>query len=265
MDGQVKVPVPQCSLAARVDGPTDKPWLVLSNSLGADNSMWDAQMPALTARYRVLRYDVRGHGASELSTSPIRMDTLVADVVALMNYFDIGRTAFLGLSLGGMTGLGVALDHPQRLTHLICCAARADAPPDYVRTWCERITAIKTGGIDAVAPGILDRWLSPATRTSRPDVEAAISAMIRRTPAAGYIGCAEALKSLDYLGRLASMTVPTLYVAGEGDVSAPPSAMRRMADRTPGAQMRVVTGAAHLINCDNPTGFARAIGDHRSD
>ena len=144
MDARMKVDVPGCTLSARLDGPKDKPWMVLSNSLGADLSMWDPQMPALTARHRVLRYDGRGHGESALSTSPIRMDTLVADVIALLDRLGIERVEFLGLSLGGMTGLGLALNHPQRLTRLICCAARADAPPDYVHTWDERIAAIKS-------------------------------------------------------------------------------------------------------------------------
>ncbi len=118
------------SLFTRVDGAerSDAPWIVLSNSLAADHTMWDPQIPALTARYRVLRYDTRGHGASDAPEGPYDFDMLVADVIAVMDHHGVERATFMGLSLGGMTGLGLALAHPQRLSRLVCCDARADAP-----------------------------------------------------------------------------------------------------------------------------------------
>lgn len=261
MSQSVKVAVDGCTLAARVDGDAGKPWIVLSNSLGADMSAWDGQMEMLTRRYRVLRYDTRGHGGSELSRTPVGFAEMAADVVALMDHFAIARAVFLGVSLGGMTGLAVALDHPGRLAQLVCCAARADAPPDYVRNWNERIAAVKAGGMAAVVDALVARWLSAAIRDARPDLAAAIAAMVRKTPPAAYIACAEALKTLDFLKRLPDMRVPTLYVAGETDPSAPPTVMKQMADATPGASFRLVAGAAHLINCDSPAGFAEAIAE----
>ncbi|HEV7873673.1 MAG TPA: alpha/beta fold hydrolase, partial [Enterovirga sp.] len=115
-------------LFTRVDGEDVRPWLVLSNSLAADHTMWDPQIPLLTKRYRVLRYDTRGHGRSDAPPAPYSFDDLVGDVRAVMDHYRVERAAYMGLSLGGMTGLGLALAHPDRLSALVCCDARADNP-----------------------------------------------------------------------------------------------------------------------------------------
>ncbi|MDQ4061740.1 MAG: 3-oxoadipate enol-lactonase [Pseudomonadota bacterium] len=251
------------SLFTRVDSAerADAPWIVLSNSLAADHTMWDPQIPALTARYHVLRYDTRGHGASDAPEGPYDFDMLIADVIAVMDHHGVERATFMGLSLGGMTGLGLALAHPERLSRLVCCDARADAPEPFVKSWDERIAVIEREGMRGILQGTIERWLVPAFRAANPDVTARVEAMILNTPLTGYKGCAGALKRLDYFKDLHRISVPTLFVVGAEDAGAPPEVMKRMAEMVPGARIAVVTNAAHLPNLDNQAGFHAAIRD----
>jgi 3-oxoadipate enol-lactonase len=246
-------------LFTRVDGPDDAPWLVLSNSLAADHTMWDDQIDDLTRRYRVLRYDTRGHGASDAPEGPYDFSMLVADVVAVMDHHGIDKVTYMGLSLGGMTGLGLALAHPERVTRLVCCDARADAPEPFARSWDERLAAIEAGGMAAIGPGTLERWLNPTFRAAHPEVVARIEAMIFGTSPVGYAGCAAALKRLDYAKDLHRISVPTLFVVGSEDLGAPPAVMQAMANAVPGASLVVVQGSAHLPNIDNAPGFRAAV------
>lgn len=246
-------------LNTRIDGEEGAPWIVLSNSLAATLDMWQPQVDLLARRYRVLRYDTRGHGGSDTPPGDYSFDDLVGDVIGLMDRFGIERAAYMGLSLGGMTGLGLALAHPDRIEKLICCDARADAPPPFVASWDDRVAAIRAGGMAAIAEPTLERWFSERFRIDRPDEVARARRMILSTDVEGYAGCAAALKRLDYLQHLPGMAVPTLFVVGEKDSGAPPSVMQAMAAATPGSAFRTVAGAAHIANMDNPTGFAEAI------
>jgi len=130
------------------------------------------QMKTLVKHYRVLRYDTRGHGQSDVPAAPYSFDDLVGDAVALLDHYQIERATFMGLSLGGMTGLGIALAHPGRLEALVCCDARADAPPQFVQGWNERINAVRGGGLASILPATVERWLSAAFRATHPDVVA---------------------------------------------------------------------------------------------
>ena len=248
-------------ISTYVDGSADNPWLVLSNSLAATHNMWDLQMKTLLKRYRVLRYDTRGHGQSDVPAAPYSFDDLVGDAVALLDHYQIERPTFMGLSLGGMTGLGIALTHPGRLEALVCCDARADAPPQFVQGWNERINAVREGGLASILPATVERWLSAAFRAARPDVVADVERMILSTPIVGYEGCAEALKRLDYLKDLHHVTMPTLFVGGAEDMAAPPEAMQAMADRIRGSRFSIIAGGAHLSNIDSATGFHGAVKD----
>src|SRR3712207_4811904 len=140
-----RVPVKGGSLFTQVEASerSDPSWLILSHSLAADHTMWDAQIPALTTRYRVLRYDTRGHGLSDAPDGPYSFDMLVDDVVALMDHYAIDKAAYMGLSLGGMTGLGLALAHPNRVEKLVCCDARADTPEPVMKGWDERLATVE--------------------------------------------------------------------------------------------------------------------------
>ena len=257
------VQVAGAKLFTRMNGDEahpDAPWLVLSNSLAADHSMWDPQIPLLTQRYRVLRYDTRGHGRSDAPEGPYDFGMLVADVVAVMDHHGVDQATFMGLSLGGMTGLGLALAHPGRVGRLICCDARADAPEPFRQGWDDRLALIeRAGGMSGIVQGTLERWLHPAFRAADSETVARVEAMILATPVAGYRGCAAALKSLDYAKDLHRIAQPTLFVAGAEDLAAPPAVMRAMADAVPGAQLVVVPDAAHLPNLDNRAGFEAAV------
>lgn len=246
------------TLSARVDGEAGKPWLLLSNSLAADLTMWDDQMALLTRTHRVLRYDTRGHGQSAAPAGPYSFDDLVADMVALLDHVGAERADVIGLSLGGMTALGLGLAHPERVRRMVVCDARADAPAPFVQSWDDRIAAIRAGGMAAVVDGTLARWFTPAADASVPE---RAKAMILATSPIGYEGCAGALKRLDYLRHLGGMTVPVRYVVGAEDMGAPPPAMRAMAEATPGASFVEIAGTAHVPNMENPAAFAAALGD----
>jgi 3-oxoadipate enol-lactonase len=244
-------------LSVQIEGDAGKPWLVLSNSLATDLTMWDALMPVFTATHRVIRYDTRGHGQSEVPPGPYDFPMLLADMVAVLDHAGAARADVVGLSLGGMTALGLGLSHPGRVGRLAVCAARADNPPPFVASWDERIAAISAGGMEAIREGTLGRWFTPACP---PEVRDRAGAMIVATPVAGYIACARALQGLDYLRRLPDMTVPTLFVAGAEDMAAPAAAMHAAAAATPGARFVALPGVAHVAPMEDPDLFAGTIG-----
>lgn len=248
-------------LNVRVDGDASNPWIVLSNSLGSSLAMWDKQIPFLTQRYRVLRYDTRGHGKSSTPAGDYSFSDLTGDVIALMDHFDIDRAWFMGLSMGGMTGMGLALHHPTRFNGIVCCDARGDAPEGFRQSWDDRAAVIRKDGMSALVDSTMARWLTEKTRTGRPEDAALLSNMVASTNPDGYIGCAMALKTLDYLKDMGKATVPMLYVGGEVDAGAMPEVMQAMADATPGASYRMVPDAAHIANVDNPDAFNAAIGE----
>ena len=253
------VEIPGGRLFTRVDGERQRPWLILSNSLAADHTMWDAQIPLLTERYRVVRYDTRGHGKSTAPPPPYSFDDLIGDVLAVMDHHGATRASYMGLSLGGMTGLGLALKHLDRIEKLVCCDARADNPEPFVKSWDDRIAVVDQKGTDGLVGGTIERWLTPGFREAHPDEEAKLAAQIRQTSPEGYKGCAAALKELDYLKDLDRITMPTLYIGGAEDSGAPVPVMQAMADATPGARLAIVPDAAHIANVNNPAGFAQAL------
>jgi 3-oxoadipate enol-lactonase len=247
------------AIRTQIDGPEGAPWVVLSNSLGADLTMWDPQVPALAATHRVLRYDTRGHGGSATVAAAFTMADLVADAVAVMDAHGVARADFVGLSMGGMTGLGLALAHPARLHRLVCADARADAPEAFRANWDARIARVTEGGLEAILDATLEGWLTPGFRAANPDVVAKVRAMVLSHDPAGYVGCCAALKTLDYFKDLGRITVPTLYVCGEHDKGAAPEVMRAMTAATPGASFVLIPDAAHVANLNAPEDFNAAL------
>ncbi|MDA4844443.1 3-oxoadipate enol-lactonase [Hoeflea poritis] len=252
-----KIKVGAHELQCRIEGEAGNPWLILSNSLATDHAMWQPQIDTLTRTHRVLRYDTRGHGESAAPAGPYAFDDLVSDVIGLMDALEIEKATFMGLSLGGMTALGLALDHPDRIERILCCDARADAPDLYKQMWPAMIKKAREEGMDALVAPTLERWFSTNFRTNptnRPALEAT-GDMIRRTAVEGYAGCASALMRLDYLPRLSQIAIPAHFIVGEHDPAAPPNVMREMAAATPGADFTVIPGAAHLSNVERPDVF----------
>lgn len=248
-------------ISFQTEGAEGAPWIVLSNSLATDRGVWDPQISALTKSRRVLRYDSRGHGDSDPATPPYNFDQLSGDVVDLMDFLEIESAEFMGVSLGGMTGLALAIAHPDRVSKLICCDARSDAPEAYKGIWDGNIARLHDQGIEALSSTTLERWFSAAFLADPANVDtlAEVRSMIHRTSAAGYEGVARCLQSLDLLGDLPRIRCPVLYVTGEFDPAAPVPVMQAMCDVTEGAQFAVVEDAAHLSNIEQPERFTRII------
>jgi 3-oxoadipate enol-lactonase len=246
-------------LAVRIDGEAGRPWLLVSNSLAADYGMWDDQVELLTRTHRVIRYDTRGHGSSGAPQGPYSFPVLVDDMVAVLDHFGVERADVLALSLGGMTALGLALDHPGRAGRMIICDARADAPPPFVASWDQRIAEVRRSGMEAVVASTLERWFTPSAAAKAPGAIERARKMILSTDPQGYIGCAAALKHLNYLERLNDLRTPVLYVVGEDDTGAPKDAMSKMAERTAGSRLVVLPALAHVPPMENPGVFADAI------
>lgn len=234
--------------------------LVLSNSLGTNMSMWDDLLPALAERFRVLRYDQRGHGRSPAPPGPYTIAELAGDALALLDRLGVDRVSFCGTSLGGMTGMWLAASAPERIERLALCCTSAHLPPR--RTWIERAATVRGEGIPAVADAQLERWFTPGLAERRPDlVERIRRALLDSTPE-GYAGCCEAIAGHDLRGELGSIRAPTLVLAAADDPATPPEHGRLIADAVPGARLLVLERARHLAVVERPQESARELLAH---
>jgi len=256
------VSVSGVDIATYVDGEQDRPWIILSNSLAANYSSWDHQLSLLTQDFRILRYDTRGHGRSSAPEGPYTFAHLTGDVLGLMDHYRIEKATFLGLSLGGMTGLGLAIDHPSRLTQLICCDAGSDAPPPFVDNWSARIASVESASnMEPVAAFNKERWFTQAFIASHSQAIDQAMKMILATSTRGYVECARALQKLDYKRHLSGIKCPTLFICGAQDAASPPAVMQEMTGLLPGAALKLVDPGAHLCNIENPEGFNGIVGE----
>jgi 3-oxoadipate enol-lactonase len=244
-----------------LEGPEEAPVLVLSNSLGTTLGMWDEQAPALNERFRLLRYDHRGHGGSPVPPGPYRIEDLGRDVLALLDRLGVERFSFCGLSIGGMVGMWLAGEAPERVERLVLCCTSARFAPE---TFDSRARTVRAEGVSAIADVVVERWFTPALRTSRPDVVEWARRMLLGTPAEGYAGCCEAIRDADLSGRLGTISAPTLVIAGADDPAAPPDQAELVRDSIPGASLEVIPDAAHLANIERPEAVTQAILDHLS-
>lgn len=243
-----------------LEGPEDAPVLVMANSLGTTLRMWDEQAPALRERFRLLRYDHRGHGDSPVPSGPYTIEDLGRDVLALLDRLEVGRASFCGLSIGGMVGMWLASEAPERIESLVlCCTAARFAPPD---AWETRARTVREGGVDAIAEAVLERWFTPAFRASHQETLEWAGRMLRETPAEGYAGCCEAIRDADLRSRLGVISAPTLVIGGADDPAAPVDQAELIHDSIPGARLLVVDRAAHLANVEQPEAITRAVLEH---
>ncbi len=244
-----------------LEGPEEAPVLVLSNSLGTTLGMWDEQAPALNERFRLLRYDHRGHGGSPVPPGPYKVEDLGRDVLALLDRLGVERFSFCGLSIGGMVGMWLAGEAPERVERLVLCCTSARFAPE---TFDSRARTVRAEDVSAIADVVVERWFTPALRTSRPDVVEWAWRMLLGTPAEGYAGCCEAIRDADLSGRLGTISAPTLVIAGADDPAAPPDQAELVRDSIPGASLEVIPDAAHLANIERPEAVTQAILDHLS-
>ena len=244
----------------QVDGPEGAPWLIFSNSLATNLAMWDEQARELKRTYRVLRYDQRGHGASDAPAGRYTFEVLMADAIALMDALGIKKAHFAGLSMGGATALGLAQIHPDRFDRIIVCDSPCQSTPVSTQQWEERIVVAQKQGMEALVEPTVGRWFPPETLKANPPHIAKVREMVRSTPVNGFIGCAAALANHDYAAAVATVKRPVLFMAGEKD-GVTPVAMRKLSAALPGSRYVELPGAGHISNMDQPEGFTWTIAD----
>jgi 3-oxoadipate enol-lactonase len=245
----------------RINGPHDAPVAVFSNSLGATLDMWAPQVPSVSARFRMLRYDQRGHGHSPVPPGPYDLADLGQDVLHMLDSEGIERVHFCGLSMGGATGMWLAANAPERIDRLVllCTSARFGEP----QMWIDRAAAVRADGTESVADAGLDRWFTAGFREREPELMARFRAMIAGQPDEGYAECCGVLERLDIRDELSGIAAPTLIVAGAQDPSTPPDPdAQLLADRIPGARLEVLDPAAHLANVERAEAVTELILDH---
>ena len=230
-----------------LEGQSGAPVLVFSNSLGAKHSMWDQQAAEFRKRFRVLRYDTRGHGQSPVTPGPYSIEQLARDVIALLDALDLGRVHFCGLSMGGMIGMWLALNAPERLHKLVLSNTAAKIGTS--EGWNARIEAVQKNGMKSVASAILERWFTPAFRQNAPETMANILKILEETNPDGYVACCAAVRDFDCREQLNNIRTPTLVIAGAHDRATPPDGGRFLAQQIPGAHY-VELNAAHLSNIE---------------
>ncbi|MBW4721253.1 3-oxoadipate enol-lactonase [Saccharothrix obliqua] len=242
-----------------LSGPEDAPVVVLGNSLGTTTRLWDRQAPELEQRFRVLRYDHRGHGGSPASPGPYRIDDLADDVLELLDGLGFQRVSYCGVSMGAMVGMYLAGHAPERVDRLVlCCTAAtytAAAP------WLERAAAVRAAGTGSIAAAVVDRWFTPALRERSPETVTRFEEMLASVDDESYAGCCEALAALDLRSVLPAIEAPTAVIAGARDEATPPECLRAIADAVPGARLHVVE-AAHLANVEAADEVSAIMREH---
>jgi 3-oxoadipate enol-lactonase len=245
---------------ASVGASLSAPWLIWSNSLATNLAAWEDQTRELKRVFRVLRYDQRGHGASEAPAGRYSFDLLLADALALMDALAIEKAHFAGLSMGGATALGLAELHPERLDKVIVCDSPCQSTPASTQQWEERIAIAEKQGMEALVEPTVTRWFPPEVIKANPPYLDKVRQMVRRTPVQGFIGCAAALANHDYAAAAATVKRPVLFIAGEKD-GVTPAAMRKLNAALPGSRYVELAGAGHISNLDQPAAFNRAVAD----
>ncbi len=248
-------------LAASLMGAAGAPVLVLGNSIGTTRELWQPQLAALGARFRLLRYEHRGHGGSPAPPGPYTIADLGADVLALLDEYRIETALYCGLSLGGMVGMWLAANAPARIGALALCCTSARLPP--AQMWTDRAALVRSTGMAAVSRQSARRWFTPAFAARDPGtVERFVTTMEQDVAADGYAGCCEAIAAMDLRPVLGSVKAQTLIIAGADDPATPPWHGAVIADAIPGARLRVIRGAAHLANVSQAAEVTAALLAH---
>ena len=242
-----------------IAGPEDGPVLCITHSLASDSGMWGEQMaPLLQAGWRVLRIDMRGHGGSDPVPGDYTMDLLADDVSMVLEALSLGPVHYMGLSIGGMFGHGLALRHGERLRSLMLCDTSCAAPPGAKEVWGPRIAAVtKANSLESIADATVERWFTPAMKTNRPKRWKQIRDTVAATTPMGFLGCGAALQNFDYAERLPQIKLPTLVVWGAEDPGTPPETNKRIVSLIPGAKGEEIPGLRHFPNVEKPDAFNR--------
>jgi 3-oxoadipate enol-lactonase len=245
-----------------LEGPAGAPVVTLAHPLGATLALWDAQVEALLPRYRVLRYDIRGHGASAAPPGPYTLEQMAGDLHVLLDRLGIGETAFVGLSMGGLIGMTAALAEPTRITRLVLCDTTARYGPAVEPMWHERMrVAAAEGMTEALIDGTMNIWFSAAFRVAHGDQVDRVRAMLRATDPRGYVAAIRAIGFVDLTERIRAIRCPTLVIVGEKDPGTPPAMAQVLQERIPGARLLILPGAMHCSAMESADEFNRALLD----
>ena len=245
----------------RIDGPEDAPGVVMGNSLATNYSMWDDQIEVLRDKYRILRMDKRGHGGSSLGETDFTIEDLANDVVVLAGELGFTGGHYIGLSIGGMIGQAIGMQHPDSFKSLTLCATTSQVPAETHQIWEDRIAKAENDGMGSLVQSTLERWFSSVYREANPDKVARIGEMVSATLPTGYIRCCRAIMGMAFTDKISSIAIPTLVMPGELDPALPVPMSEVIVNKIPGARMEVVPNAAHLCNIEQPDAFNSIILD----
>jgi 3-oxoadipate enol-lactonase len=243
-----------------IHGKEGAPWLVLSHSLACSGRMWDPQVEAFKDRYRILNYDMRGHGQSEAPQAAYTLEMLADDVLGLMQELKIRKAIYCGLSIGGMIGQTLALRPNPPFERMVLADTTHTQPPDALKQWEDRIRIAEAKGMSALVDSTMERWFTPAFRASPPAQK--IAELIRATPVPGYVGCGRAIMGLNTTARLKEIRLPVLAITGESDGAAPGT--RHIGENVPGAKFVSIANASHIANVEQVEAFNRALREFLS-
>jgi len=249
-------PVENGQLFYRVDGKPDLPALVLTNSLGTDHTMWDAQVGAFTGKFQLLRYDSRGHGASTVIPGDYTMEMLGKDVLSLLDHLGLATASFCGLSIGGMVGQWLGLNAPDRVKKIVLCNTAAKIGSE--ETWNGRIETVRKNGMRSISEVTLQRWFTSGFQQREPATAARIRKILEAMAAEGYASTCAAIRAADFRPEVRRIRASTLIVAGTHDPATTPADGQWLAQQIPGAQYKEFN-TAHLSNVEAPQAFSDAV------
>jgi 3-oxoadipate enol-lactonase len=235
------------------------PWVVMSHSLACDRSMWDEQAQQLKSRYRVLRFDTRGHGGSDAPAAAYSLDMLCEDLRGMLDGLSVEAPHFIGLSMGGMIGMTFALKYPERFRSLVLCDTSSRMPSEAGPIWEGRIKVATEQGMEPLVEPTLQRWFTEPFYKANRAMMTRVGQMIRNTKPSGYIGCCKAIQKINLTDRLGAITCAVQVVVGEQDVGTPVAMSRAIHDAINGSELVVIPSASHLSNLEQPAAFNEAV------
>ena len=234
-------------------------WITLSHSLACDSGMWDEQMELLKPKFKVLRFDTRGHGGSSAPAGPYTLEQMADDVHGLFATLGIKQTHWIGLSMGGMIGQTYALKYPGVFKSMVLADTTSRRPPNAEQMWGDRVKAVQAGGMQAVLQPTLERWFTAPYRAAHPEVMARITKSILGTPADGFCGSCQAISKIDVMDRLKEIKCPTLVTVGDQDHGTPPEMAKLIHQHIAGSELFIIPDAAHIANIEQPVVFNKML------
>lgn len=247
------------NIAYDLVGPAGAPVVCMTHSLASDGGMWAEQVPPLLAAgFRVLRIDMRGHGGSDPVAGDYTMSQLAGDVVGVLDKLGLARVHYIGLSIGGMLGQALALEHGARVISAMWCDTLPASPAGAAQAWGDRMKIVKeANSLLPLADPTMERWFTDAYKPKNPGRWQEIRDTIVGTSPAGYLGCAAAIQNYDFVSKLPSLKLPVLVVVGDGDAGTPPAGNKQIASLVPGARYEEIRNARHFPNVEHPNSFNR--------